>query len=89
MREFSMRFSIPKLEDLKRSGKIMHSTVVRKCINNFISSDSGPFWSRDVAKAVKQDLRISLQVHNLIKYMKKNLGLSFKKGTSRPANLNI
>ena len=89
MREFSMRFSIPKLKDLKRSGKIMHSTVVRKCINNFISSDSGPFWSRDVAKAVKQDLGISLQVHNLIKYMKKNLGLSFKKGTSRPANLNI
>ena len=35
LREFGMQFSISKLQDLKRSSKIMHSTVVRKSINNF------------------------------------------------------
>ena len=88
MREFSLHFHIPKLEDFKKSNRIMYSPEIQKFISEFIKHNHEPFSSKDVIKAVRKDLEISLESHHLIKYMKENMNLSFKKETSRPSNLN-
>ena len=87
MREISLHFYIPKLEDFKKSNMIMYSPKIQKFISEFIKNNDEPFSSKDVIKAVRKDFGISLESHHLIKYMKENMNLSFKKGTSRPSNL--
>ena len=71
MREFSLHFYIPKLEDFKKSNRIMYSPEIRKLFSEFIKNNHELFSSKDAIKAVRKDLGISIESHQLIKYMKK------------------
>ena len=54
----------------------------------FIESHNDPFTSNDIIHAVRKRFWIILQKHQLIQFLKEHLNLSFKKGTSRPSNIN-
>ena len=53
----------------------------------FVDTHNDPFTSNDVILAVKKRFWITIQKHQLIKFLKEHLNLSFKKGTSRPSHI--
>ena len=66
----------------------MCSAVIKKLIIKFINNNHESFSSRNVTKATRRDYGISLKIHHLINYIKINMNMSFKEGTSRPSDLN-
>ena len=66
----------------------MQSAIIQKYVREYIEEISTPFWVDDIAKYLKSKLGISVQLHQLRNFMKKKLWLAYKKGASRPSNLN-
>ena len=67
----------------------MQSTIIQKYVLRYIEKMLSPFWVDDVSKYLKIKLGINVQQHQLRDFIKESFGLAYKKGVSRPINLNI
>ena len=87
LKEFNPGNIINSLEGWSKASKILHSSILRQFIMKFVETHNNPFTSNDVILAVKKRFWITIQKHQLIKFLKEHLNLSFKKGTSRPEHI--
>ena len=61
------------------ASKILQSIKLRRFIINFVETHHNPFTSDDILHEVKENFGITLQKHQLIKFLKEELTLSLKK----------
>ena len=76
-------------ESNKLGRRIFKSKLVRKVASRFIFQQEAPFRSKDVCRHIEGRLGISINTGTMTKFMKEDLSLSFKKGSSRPAALDV
>ena len=69
--------------------KIIKSKKVMQWISKFVSNQTGWFTAKDVQLQTKDQLLISIPLHQIRKHLKNREGLSYKRGNPRPLNLDI
>ena len=62
---------------------------MKKVASYFIFRQEAPFRSKDVCRHIEERLGISIKSGIMAKFMKEDLSLSFKKGSSRPVALDV
>jgi transposase len=72
----------------KVGSKIIKSKIVSQFIAMYLKDMTSPFTSKDVAVFLKERLNIVVSEENIRHILKKQLNLSFKKGSSRPWSLD-
>ena len=76
-----------KLE--KHASKIIQSKHIQDYIKEYIENNTDPFWLDDEIKYIKQKWDVVVQKHQLRKFIRDKMKLSYKKGGSRPSKLNL
>ena len=86
---FSSNWYNEAAESNKLGRKIFKSKLVKKVASHFIFRQEAPFRSKDVCRHIEERLGISIKSGTMAKFMKEDLSLSFKKGSSRPVALDV
>ena len=63
--------------------------ILTNTINDFYINADKPFWAKDVVDHIKFKLNISYPLHFILRFMKNNCNLTYKKIKPRPTNINI
>ena len=71
-----------------RCKKIIHYPSVQKWIKEFIEKESSWFTSIEVRDYIQKSIGLIVPLHQVRRHLKHIHNLSFKKGSSRPVNLN-
>ena len=79
LKEFGSQNRSKSLEKWWSASKILQSIKLRRFIINFVETHHNPFKSDNILHEVKEYFGITLQKHQLIKFLKEELTLSFKK----------
>ena len=69
--------------------KVFISRKIKKEVASYILSREEPFRSHDVWTRIQNLCNVEIKAKIMTKYMKTQLGLSFKRITSRPLNLDV
>ena len=69
--------------------KIFKSRLIKKAASSYILSQEEPFRSHDVWREINNLFRIDISSKTMSKFMKTQMGLSFKRITSRPLSLDV
>ena len=89
IQEFSSGESCKHTKLEKHASKIIQSKHIQGYIKEYIENNTDPFWLDDVIKYIKQKWDVVVQKHQLRKFIRDKMKLSYKKGGSRPSKLNL
>ena len=86
--DFNSNIDRSRLYKMIRWRRLIQSKTVMQCISKFASEQTGCFTAADVQGHIKDELLVSIPLHQIRKHLKINEKLSYKKGNPRPVNLD-
>ena len=89
IQDFSSNIDRSRIYKKIRWRKLIQSKTVMQYISKFASWQTGCFTAADVQEYIKDQLLVSIPLHQIRKHLKINEKLSYKKGNPRPVNLDV
>ena len=65
--------------------KVSESWAIKQAIKNYVQNSSSIFNSNDIAKYVLQTFNVKIQKRCIIKFLKEDMNMSYRKASSRPS----
>ena len=87
--EFSTNVRREEIYAKIRCKRLIETKAVSRWISKFVSEKTDHFTARDVHEHIRDQLWISVPLHQVRKHPKEKEHLSNKKGNARPATLNV
>ena len=87
--EFSTNVKRSEIYSKIRCKRLIESEQIAKLIFNYVRNQTGWFTAKNMQHHIKNELSVMIPLHQIRKHLKLKEGLSFKKGNSRPININI
>ena len=87
--EFSTNVKRSEIYPKIRCKRLIESEQIAKLIFNYVRNQTSWFTAKIVHDHIKNELSVLILLHQIRKHLKLKDCLSFKKGNSRPININI
>ena len=85
---FSVNINRANIYTKIRCNKLIESPAVQNVIQKYVENTDGPFVASHVQQHIEQTLNVSIPVHQIRRFLKTDLCLSFKRGSKRPSNID-
>ena len=85
---FSVNINRANIYTKIRCNKLIESPAVQNVIQKYVENTNGPFVASHVQQHIEQTLNASIPVHQIRRFLKTDLCLSFKRGSKRPSNID-
>ena len=68
--------------------RVSESKIIKKAIVSYVNKSSNVFNSADIARYIEQTFNVTLQKRSIIKFLKNDMNMSYRKASSRPWKSN-
>ena len=85
---FSVNINRANIYNKIRYNKLIESPAVQNVIQKYVENTNGPFVASHVQQHIEQTLNASIPLHQIRRFLKTDLCLSFKRGSKRPSNID-
>ena len=81
----------PKISNNRFEARVMkacESKVIKLAIENYVQNSCNVFNSNDIARYIQQVFNVTLQKRSIIKFLKEDMNMSYRRASSRPLQAN-